>query len=77
MDLVHINAMQVEEIRKHKWIESEKAGRDLGRIAELDWIRRYACEFRRKIEEMEDGGDAEVYGTVSSVQSPSTDGEYS
>jgi len=32
------------EAEKHKWIESEKAGRDLGQIAIHDWSRRY---FRR------------------------------
>ncbi len=27
------------EINKHKWIESEKAGRDIGlRVARVDWL---------------------------------------
>ena len=31
-----------EEILKHKWIESEKAGKDIGfERALLDWIRNY------------------------------------
>ena len=30
-----------EEILKHKWIESEKAQRDLGGAALVDWILRY------------------------------------
>lgn len=33
-----------QEAEKHKWIESEKAGRDLGDQAIHDWSRRY---FRR------------------------------
>lgn len=39
-------AAQREEILKHKWIESEKAHRDLGSDAVLDWIRNYAAEWR-------------------------------
>ncbi|MGQ9485924.1 MAG: hypothetical protein ACUVSA_13390 [Desulfosoma sp.] len=38
--------LQLQEILKHKWIESEKAGRDLGQEAVLDWIERYAEAFR-------------------------------
>jgi hypothetical protein len=41
-----INTLQVDEILAHKWIESEKAGRDLGNDAVLDWISKYAAEFR-------------------------------
>ena len=40
-------ARQREEILRHKWIESEKAQRDLGADAVLDWIRRYAAEWRK------------------------------
>lgn len=29
------------EIQKHRWIESEKAGNDLGIFAELDWLMKY------------------------------------
>ena len=39
-------ARQREEILRHKWIESEKAQRDLGAEASLDWIRRYAAQWR-------------------------------
>jgi len=28
-------------IQEHKWVESEKAGRDLGVDAERDWIKNY------------------------------------
>jgi hypothetical protein len=38
-----------EEILKHKWIESEKAGADIGfEKALLDWIVRYRSSWRNK-----------------------------
>lgn len=37
---------QSEEIRKHKWIRSKEAGRDLGKEAEDDWISKYAKLYR-------------------------------
>jgi len=42
-----------EEILKHKWIESEKAGEDIGfERALLDWIRKHRESWRknRKVE---------------------------
>jgi hypothetical protein len=33
--------MALLEAEKHKWIESQKAGRDLGEAALKDWSRRY------------------------------------
>ena len=36
-----------DEILKHKWIESEKAGRDIGfEKALLDWIMKYRSDWR-------------------------------
>ena len=36
-----------EEILKHKWIESEKAGRDIGFDAALiDWVSKYRSSWR-------------------------------
>lgn len=36
-----------EEILKHKWLESEKAGTDIGfEKALLDWIRKHRDEWR-------------------------------
>jgi hypothetical protein len=46
LDLRTYNELQAEEILRHKWIESEKAGRDLGEEAVYDWIDRYAARFR-------------------------------
>lgn len=41
------NNCQAEEIEKHKWIESEKAGYDVGEVcAAIDWVSKYAMEFR-------------------------------
>ncbi|MEJ5365937.1 MAG: hypothetical protein WHS86_12605 [Desulfosoma sp.] len=44
--------LQLLEIQKHKWIESEKVGRDLGQEAVFDWIERYAEAFRCHYEPM-------------------------
>lgn len=36
-----------EEILKHKWLESEKVGHDIGfEKALLDWIRNYRDDWR-------------------------------
>jgi len=33
----------LEEIRRHQWIESEKAGRDIGlEAATTDWLSRFS-----------------------------------
>ena len=38
-----------EEIMKHKWIESEKAGRDIGYDrAMVDWVLKYRAQWRRQ-----------------------------
>ena len=38
-----------EEILKHKWIESEKAGSDIGfEKALLDWIMKHRSNWREK-----------------------------
>ncbi len=44
-----LDAQRVE-IERHKWIESEKAGHDLGEAAVQDWINRYAKIFREEYE---------------------------
>lgn len=39
-----------DEIERHKWIESEKARRDVGHAAVVDWLRRFwwrFCRWRR------------------------------
>lgn len=42
-----------EEILKHKWIESEKAGRDIGfEHALTDWIIRHRSKWRKSRQQM-------------------------
>ena len=41
-------ADQIKEIEIHKWLESEKANRDLGEEAVKDWIEKHAAEFRER-----------------------------
>jgi len=39
---------ELKEILKHKWIESEKAGKDVGfEFALLDWIRKHRDGWRK------------------------------
>jgi hypothetical protein len=38
-------AIQREEIERHKWIESEKRHRDMGREALSDWICKFSDKF--------------------------------
>jgi len=38
----------MQEIDKHKWYESEKAGHDVGTAwAREDWLKRYAKEWEQ------------------------------
>lgn len=37
---------QISEIRKHRWIESEKAGFDVGQDCCVDWISKFGKKFR-------------------------------
>jgi hypothetical protein len=38
---------QVKEMQRYKWIESEKAGKDLGDKVLFEWIERYEDRFLR------------------------------
>ncbi|MFA6220868.1 MAG: hypothetical protein WC647_00995 [Desulfomonilaceae bacterium] len=51
MDLNKYLKIQAQEIDRHKWIESEKAGRDLGTEAVIDWIMKYADRFSDQYEQ--------------------------
>ncbi len=45
-----------EEILRHKWIESEKAGHDIGfERALLDWILKYRSAWREKRQRQQKG----------------------
>ena len=47
--LAEIVESQQEEIQRYKWIESEKAGADIGfEKALLDWIVKYRSSWRNK-----------------------------
>ncbi|MBF0523714.1 MAG: hypothetical protein HQK56_01310 [Deltaproteobacteria bacterium] len=37
--------LELDEIQRHKWIESEKVGYDLGEKAVMDWVQFYAERF--------------------------------
>ena len=39
---------QMQDMLRHKWIESQKAGQDVGDGALLDWIRKHAAQWREK-----------------------------
>jgi hypothetical protein len=57
LDLDHdhieiINLEQKKRIEIHKWITSEKAGRDLGDEAILEWVEKYAPVFREWAESL-------------------------
>lgn len=41
---------QVEEMKKHKWIVSEQAHRDMGEAAFVEWIAKFAKDFRESWE---------------------------
>ena len=48
-----------EEILKHKWIESEKAGYDVGfEKALLDWLVGHRADWRRKRKEQQTSATA-------------------
>lgn len=40
--------LQAEEMKKYKWIESERVGHDLGNNALSEWIKKYAKDFREQ-----------------------------
>jgi hypothetical protein len=47
-ELIEYNASQIEEMKKHKWILSEKRGYDVGEEALIDWINRFSEVFREE-----------------------------
>ena len=49
--LYRLYMLEREEILKHKWIESQKAGRDVGfEWALVDWTIRHRAEWRKNKE---------------------------
>jgi hypothetical protein len=46
--LVEMTRSQLEEIKKYKWIESEKAGRDIGwERARHEWLQQHFPNWKR------------------------------
>ena len=42
------DSLAVQEIRKHKWLESEKTGQEIGfATAAVDWVQQYGEAFKR------------------------------
>ena len=52
MTLHEFITLQRREIERHKWIESQKAGHDLGDQAVFDWVMRYSEDFKRYVAEV-------------------------
>ncbi len=65
MTLHEFIVLQIEEIDRHKWIESQKAGYDLGDRAVFDWVEKHAAAFRRQVQEKIDTGIEFPDGTVA------------
>ena len=51
MDMKSYCHRQVEEAKKYKWIQSQKAGRDLGDAAIVEWVKKFAAQFRKDYNE--------------------------
>jgi len=48
--LYRLYILQREEVLKHKWIESEKAGRDVGfEWALVDWMVKYRSKWLKSL----------------------------
>ena len=45
-----VNREEMHQMDIHRWIESEKARRDLSEAAYIDWISKYAKGFREWVE---------------------------
>jgi hypothetical protein len=52
-ELKKYNHKQLLEMDKHKWIESEKAGKNLGDVAYLDWIKKHSKKYREEYEQLQ------------------------
>jgi hypothetical protein len=74
MTLHEFISLQIQEIDRHKWIESQKAGRDLGEEAVFDWVLNYAEDFRRYV--AEGLGENVVYPNGSTAPSMDIRGRY-
>lgn len=63
------NEAQKREIERHKWIESQKAGHDIGeREAIQDWVNKYAPVWRKERESLQKNGWEVVHVVVGIEQ---------
>lgn len=67
MDMKEIMDAQREEMLRHKWIESEKAGRDLGDSVMVQWSKDYGADWRynfnlEHLMELPPNGEAVYFG---------------
>ncbi len=53
MDTKTLTKHQLQEIDRHKWIESEKACFDLGQQAMLDWAENFMDDYFDQKEKVE------------------------
>jgi hypothetical protein len=44
-ELLEYNKKQLKEMNDYKWIESEKAGKDLGQECTSNWVDKFAKKF--------------------------------
>ena len=47
----HMLDMQREEIARYRWIRSEEEHHDLGRQAAMEWVQKYAKQWRKWYED--------------------------
>lgn len=47
-EVAECNREQIEEMERHKYFESIKANKDVGKAAYADWIARYAKKWREE-----------------------------
>jgi hypothetical protein len=66
MDLRTWCRNQVEEIKRHKWIEGVKQGKDPGEKAVIEWVQRYAKDYRQEYQECFDAILVKVEAEVKS-----------
>ena len=74
MKMTDIMAAQKEEMLRHKWIESEKAGHDLGDSVMVQWAKEHGAEWRynfnlEHLMELPEGDHAVYFGIFLDVDS--------
>lgn len=60
---------QIKAIEIYKWVESEKAGRDLGEKAIKDWICNFAEQFRKRYEKISSVIVEDIFSEVKDIAS--------